>query len=72
MRKAPIQAAAEFAAAAEIPGAPEYTRRFAAAAFQRAGDAATARHLWQVIACESENEEIRRMAAERIASLETP
>lgn len=70
LRKAPAQAAAEFAAAADIPGAPEYTRRFAAAAFQRAGDTATARQLWQRVARESENEEIRRMADEHIASLE--
>ena len=69
---APAQAAAEFAAATEIPGAPEYTRRFAAAAFQRAGDAAMARRLWQLVARESQNEVIQRMAEERIAALEAP
>jgi len=72
IRKAPAAAAAEFAAAAAIPGAPEYVRRFAAAAFQQAGDEETARRLWQLVACESQNEEIRRMATERIATLEAP
>ncbi len=70
VKKVPAQAAAEFAAAAEIPGAPEYVRSFAAVAFQRSGDVAMARRLWQLIARESQNEEIRRMAEERIAALE--
>jgi hypothetical protein len=64
------EAAAAFMAAAQIPGAPEYVRRFAAAAHQRSGDAATARLLWDLIARESDNEEIRRMARARVASLE--
>lgn len=65
-------AASAFQAAAELPGAPEYPRRFAAAAYQRAGDAETARELWELLAAASENEEIRRMARERLENMETP
>lgn len=65
-------AADAFEAAAALPGAPEYVRRFGAAAYQRAGDVAMARQLWELIAAASENEEIRRMARERLEKLETP
>ena len=60
------KAAEAFHAAAQAPGAPEYTQRFAAASYDKAGDEETARVLWQVIALESENEEIIRMAEERL------
>ncbi|MCK4303316.1 MAG: hypothetical protein KAY24_03680 [Candidatus Eisenbacteria sp.] len=62
-------AAAAFAAAAELPGAPEYARRFAAAAYEKTGDEETARKLWEIIATQSDNQEIRRMAEERLESL---
>jgi len=71
IKKSYAEAAATFLAAAGTPGAPAYTRRFAAGAHERAGDAATARGLWSLIARESDNQEIRRMARERVASLET-
>jgi len=60
------KAANEFRAASQAPGAPDYTSRFAAAAYDKAGDESTARILWEVIAIESDNEEIRRMAGERL------
>ncbi len=63
-------AAAAFEAAARLPDAPAFVRRFAAVAYQRAGDKRTARLLWRLIAQQSENEEIRRMARERLAGLE--
>ncbi len=71
IKKSHAEAAATFLAVSRIPGAPEYARRFAAAAHERAGDAATARQLWSLIARESRNDEIRRMARERAARLET-
>ncbi len=58
-----------FAAAARDPRAPEYVHRFAAAAYERAGDAHTARKLWEMIARESENREIRRMAEEHLNAM---
>ena len=61
------KSASAFQAAADVENAPEYTRRFAAAAFEKSGDPATAKVLWQVIALESQNEEIRRMAEDRLA-----
>ncbi len=64
------EAAASFAAAARLPGAPAYVRRFAAAAFERSGDAETARQLWQIICAQSDNPEIRRIAQGRIEELE--
>ncbi len=64
------KAAVAFQASARAPGAPEYTQRFAAASLDKAGNEETARVLWQVIALESENEEIRRMAEERLSLYE--
>jgi hypothetical protein len=63
-------AAASFRAASQATDAPDYTRRFAAAAFERADDPETARVLWKVIALESPNEEIRRIAEERLAMID--
>jgi hypothetical protein len=65
------EAAAAFAAAAKVPGAPGHPARFAAAAYEKAGDPETARQLWQLIGEESDNPEIKRMAEERLAALET-
>lgn len=57
--------------AARLPGAADYVRRLAAAAAERAGDAATAVRLWETIATESGNEEIRRIARDRLARLQS-
>jgi hypothetical protein len=64
-------AAQNFHCASHLEGAADYVGRFAAAAYERAGDPETARVLWQVMAATSDNEEIQRMAQERIADLET-
>jgi len=58
-----------FRQAALLPGAPEYVVRFAAAAGERAGSLRLAAELWAAIARESENEEVRRIARERLAAL---
>ena len=58
-----------FREAAAIPGAPEYIARFAAAAGEKADRPELAAQLWATIARESANEEIRRIARERLAAL---
>lgn len=63
------EAARAMRIAARLPGAPEYVGRFAAAAAGHAGDRETALSLWETVARGSGNEEIRRMAEERIAAL---
>ncbi len=60
------EAARALRIAARLPGAPDYVARFAAAAAERAGDAETAAQLWETIARESDNAEIRRMALEHL------
>ncbi|MBP7669393.1 MAG: hypothetical protein KA123_02315 [Candidatus Eisenbacteria bacterium] len=55
--------------AAAMPGAPEYVARFAAAAGERAGRPEIAAQLWAAVARESANEEVRRIARERLAAL---
>lgn len=52
-----------------MPGAPEYVARFAAAAGERAGRPEIAAQLWAAVARESANEEVRRIARERLAAL---
>ncbi len=66
------RAAQSFHDASRLEGAAEYVGRFAAASFERAGDEETARALWGVIARSSENEEIQRMAKDRLSGLVSP
>lgn len=63
-------AAGNFYNAAHLEGAAPYAHRFAAAAYEKAGDPETAKVLWSLLAETSDNEEIRRMASERLADLE--
>lgn len=60
------EAARALRIAARLPGAPDYVARFAAAATERTGDPETATRLWETIARESDNEEIRRMALDHL------
>ena len=62
-------ALAAFQRASAVPGAPEYVARFAAAAGEKADRPEIAAQLWAMIARESENEEVRRIARERLAAL---
>ncbi|MFH1143096.1 MAG: hypothetical protein V1774_00960 [Candidatus Eisenbacteria bacterium] len=63
-------ALAAFYRAAALPEAPEYVARFAAAAGEKARRPELAAQLWSMIALESENEEIRRIARDRLAALQ--
>ncbi|MBD3237881.1 MAG: hypothetical protein GF330_14375 [Candidatus Eisenbacteria bacterium] len=67
--KSYLEAARAFATAARNPNAPDYVTRFAAAAYQRGGDAATAAQLWRAISESTDNEEVRRMAEEWLEAL---
>jgi hypothetical protein len=58
-----------FTQAAGIPGAPEYTNRFAAWVTYRSGDLRTSLLLWQELAERTTNPEIRRNAEEKIAQI---
>lgn len=64
-------AAENFYNAAQLEGAAPYAHRFAAAAYEKAGDPQTAKVLWSLLAESTDNEEVRRMAAERLAELES-
>lgn len=66
------RAAQSFYDAARLEGAAEYVGRFAAASFEQAGEQEAARALWSVIARSSENDEIRRMAKDRLDGLNPP
>jgi hypothetical protein len=58
-----------FRQAAARPGAPEYVTRFAAAACERADRPDAARRLWERVARETNNAEVRRIALERLRAL---
>lgn len=59
-----------FMRAVRLPGCPDYVARFAAAAGERAQRPELAAELWAMIARDSPNEEVRRIALERLAALE--
>ncbi len=59
-----------FVLASQRPGAPEYVRRFAAAAYEYAGNPFVALGLWRAMERTTANEEIRRLAREHIERLE--
>jgi len=63
-------AARQFRRAAALPGAPESTRRFAAAMTARAGDPRLALYLWSEFADRTTNGEMRQRALENIARLQ--
>jgi tetratricopeptide (TPR) repeat protein len=63
------EAALALRIAGRLPGAEEYVTRFAAEATQRAGDPRLAAELWEAIARGSANDEVRRIAEERLAAL---
>lgn len=63
------EAAQALRTAASIPGAAEYVRRFAAAASEQADEPEVAALLWRAVAEQSDNEEIRRIARERLEGL---
>ena len=62
-------AAHYFAAAARIPGAPEYTRRFAAFVTQRAGELETSILLWQELSERTGNPQLREKALSKVEEL---
>ena len=62
-------AASWFQRAAEVPGAPEYPRRFAAFVSSRAGDLQVSYELWHYIAQTTLNDELRVKAEEYMADL---
>ena len=68
-RRSGPEAARAFQRAAALPGAPEYVARFAAAAWEQAGQPDFARLLWERIARQTDNPEVARIAAERLAAL---
>jgi hypothetical protein len=68
-RHAWADAARVFQGAATLPGAPGYVERFAAATWERADRPELARLLWEQIARQTDNPEVRRIAEERGASL---
>jgi tetratricopeptide (TPR) repeat protein len=63
------EAAQRFQRAAALRGAPEYVARFAAAAWERADQPDFALLLWERIAQQTDNSEIRRIAVERVRAL---
>ena len=63
------QAAKYFAAAAEMPGAPEYISRFAAFVTYRAGELETSHLLWKELAARTTNPELREKALKKVEEL---
>lgn len=63
------KAAEYFTEAARIPGAPEYTRRFAAFVTQRAGEIETSILLWQELAERTTNPQLREKARKKVEEL---
>lgn len=70
-RRSLPEAARAFERAAALPGAPEYVRRFAAATWERAEQPAVARLLWEQVAEQTDNAEVRRIATARLQALRT-
>lgn len=68
-RRSMPEAARAFERAAELPGAPAYVRRFAAASWERAEQPEVALRLWEQIAGQTENAEVRRIAEARLQAL---
>lgn len=66
----PARAGHWLARASRMEGAPDWVGRLAAYASTQAGDVRTARALWLGIYQNTENAEIRRIAADYLASLE--
>ena len=64
------RAAGYFRKAAELPGAPEYTARFAAYVAQRAGELETSLVLWQELARRTDNPAMRKWAEEKIEEIQ--
>jgi tetratricopeptide (TPR) repeat protein len=63
------KAAEYFTEAARIPGAPEYTKRFAAFVTQRAGELQTSILLWQELAERTSNPQLREKARKKVEEL---
>ena len=63
------KAAHYFAAAAAMPGAPEYTNRFAAFVNYRAGELETSLLPWKALAARTTNPKLREKALEKIEEL---
>ncbi len=63
------KAAHYLAAAAAMPGAPEYTNRFAAFVNYRAGELETSLLLWKGLAARTTNPKLREKALEKIEEL---
>lgn len=68
-RRSLPEAARAFERAAALPGAPEYVRRFAAATWERAEQPEVALLLWEQIAGQTDNGEVRRIAEARLRAL---
>jgi hypothetical protein len=68
-RRSLPEAARAFECAAGLPGAPEYVRRFAAATWERAEQPEVARSLWEQVADQTDNVEVRRIAEARLQAL---
>ena len=62
-------AARYFELASRMPGAPEYTERFAAFVYSRAGDTASSIRLWEEYMEHAENPYLRELAERYIAKL---
>jgi len=58
-----------FSISSRLPGAPDYTSRFAAFVEERAGHTETAIKLWQEVAASSANKYVKEMAEEKVAEL---
>lgn len=69
-RKDDEAAARWFRHASEVPGAPEYPRRFAAFAASRAGDLEVSYELWHYVAQTTQNEGLRAKAEQYVRELE--
>ncbi|MCA9726701.1 MAG: hypothetical protein KC729_03395 [Candidatus Eisenbacteria bacterium] len=65
----PVRASYWLTRAAHMEGAPEWTARLAAHASSQAGQATTAIALWREVYRNTENDEIRRIAVEKLAEL---
>lgn len=63
-------ALAWFQRAADVPGAPDFPRRFAAFVAGRAGDLQVSLVLWQTIAETTQNERLRKKALDYVAQLQ--
>jgi hypothetical protein len=59
-----------FERAAQVPGAPDFPRRFAAFVAGRAGDLQVSLLLWQAIAETTQNESLRQRALDYVAQLQ--